>query len=222
MKNRVTARSILDYKAEPCSDLNYCVGKGIMYQRDMSRSITYDSAYFNKYLSYEDTAIAKLLNRFRIDLTEKYSKQDILDIGIGSGEFIKKSNRKVYGFDINLKAVEWLNEHNLYIDPYSGIPENIDCVTFWDSLEHIREPWDLLDRVRNGMYVIVSMPIFDDLWDLRSSRHYRPDEHYYYFTLIGFTDYMGECGFHLVEVSDFETQAGRENITTFVFAKTKN
>lgn len=161
------AHSILKYKAEPYGDLNYCIGKGIMYQRDMSRSVSYDAAYFDKYLSYEDTDIAKLLNKFRIGLVEKYSKQDILDVGIGSGEFIKKSVRKVYGFDINPKAVEWLNERNLYINPYLGIPHNIDCLTFWDSLEHIREPWNILNRVGNEMYVMVSMPIFDDLFNLK-------------------------------------------------------
>jgi len=204
-----------------CEDLIYCPEHGIMYQKDMSLSVDYGKEYFEKYIRYEDTPIARKLNFFRIKIAEKYSFNSLLDVGIGSGEFIKNfnGNRNVFGYDINAYAISWLKERKIYINPYKSIPSCVDCITFFDSLEHMKNPGCLLDRIKNDTYVIISIPIFKNLLNLKRSKHYRPNEHYYYFTLDGFVWYMEQKNFNFLEFCDCEIKAGREDIFTFVFIK---
>lgn len=209
---------ITKYKCVPFGELNYCPLHNICYQRDMTTSIEYGEQYFKTYVSYENTETSKRLNSGRISITEKYCSS-LLDIGIGSGEFIKESRIDVYGYDVNPLGVEWLTQQMLYCDPYSGMPD-VSGLTFWDSLEHIPDPSNLLDRMQSGQYAFISMPIFADVLKVRKSKHYKPMEHYYYFSPQGLEVWMRDCGFDLCEVSDFESQAGREDIFTFVFCKT--
>lgn len=198
-------------------ELNYCVDHGVMYQRDMTVSVPYDNNYFEKYIRYENTDIAKKLNEGRTAITEKYC-MSVLDVGIGSGEFIKASSIRAFGYDINPVAIRWLRENGLYKDPYANL-SNVDGLTFWDSLEHIPNPGQLFSVVKPGQYVFISIPIFTDLSWVKRSKHYRPNEHYYYFTTKGLIRWLNDSGFEVVEMSDFETRAGREDILTFVFKK---
>lgn len=208
---------IKSYPSVPFGELNFCPDHGIAYQQDMTRSVPYDKDYFEKYVRYENTEIANNLNKCRTSITERYCTS-VLDIGIGSGEFIKASCIRAYGFDINPVAVRWLREHGLYVDPYASMPD-VGGLTFWDSLEHIPNPNALLSLVKKGQLVFVALPVFSDLMKIRQSKHYRPDEHYYYFTTSGMISYMKESGFSLAELSDEETRSGREDIITFVFSK---
>jgi hypothetical protein len=208
---------IQNYPCIPFDEMNYCMDVGIMYQRDMSVSVSYDTHYFEHYIRLENTDIAKKLNSGRTNLTQKYCNS-VLDIGIGSGEFIKESKIAVFGYDINPVAVRWLRQSGIYRDPYTEMPK-VDGLTFWDVMEHIPNPTSLLSKIRSGMYVFVSIPIFTDLTRIKKSKHYKPNEHYYYYTSGGLIKYMTDSGFKIVEMSDQETRAGREDILTFVFCK---
>jgi hypothetical protein len=202
----------------PFADLNYCSEFGIMYQRDMHVSIPYEEEYFQHYVELEDSEVAKKLNEARTSLTEKYCKC-VLDIGIGSGEFIKKSKIKMYGYDVNPLGIKWLKEAMLFVDPYEAIPDDVDGVTFWDTLEHIAEPSKILTRFKVGTHVFVSMPIFHDLTKARFSKHYKPNEHYYYYTAEGLTYLFELFGYKLLEMSDGEMKAGRQDILAFAFIR---
>jgi hypothetical protein len=208
---------IKNYRSIPFCELRWCMKEDIMYQADMSHTVEYGEDYFKKYMNYESTEIAIKLNNFRTNITEKYCST-LLDIGIGSGEFIKSSKIKTFGFDINPLAERWLKDNNLFKNPYIEMP-SVDGLTFWDSLEHIPEPCDILSLTKSKQYVFVSMPIFSDLLSLKNSKHYRPNEHYYYFTSKGMIQYMQDLNYSIVEIQDGETQAGREDILTFVFQK---
>jgi hypothetical protein len=208
---------IKNYNSQPFDELLYCENEGIMYQADMTQSVSYDVDYYEKYVKYENTEISLKLNQGRKEITEKYCKS-ILDIGIGSGEFIKNSQIKVFGFDINPIAIKWLQEHNLFVDLDGQIP-SVDGFTFWDSLEHIPNPHSILSLLKKNQYAFISMPIFQNLIKLKESKHYRPNEHYYYFTSNGMTKYMADLDFALIETNDFESKAGRQDILTFVFRK---
>lgn len=209
---------IKKYNTVPFGELSYCIDEGIMYQTDMTQSVEYDKDYFEKYIGYEDTNISKGINDNRISLTEKYCKT-VLDIGIGSGEFIKKSNVKVFGYDINPYGIAWLKEKELYVNPYLDDTSHIEGWSFWDTLEHITHPHELWGKLLPNKYVFISIPIFDSLLTVKGNKHYRPNEHYYYFTLNGFKKYMEDTGFEYIEHNDKETLAGREGILTFVFLK---
>lgn len=209
-------RVIAKWHSAADGDLMICPDFGVAYQRDMSQPVHYNGEYFDKYLGYEHTPIANAINVGRVGLVNRYldPAAGVLDIGIGSGEFIK-NRPNTFGYDINPKAVEWLKQQMRWADSFTPF----DGFTFWDVLEHVREPEDYLKRIHPGGYLFTSLPIFDDLTKVRQSRHYRPDEHFYYFTKSGFTHWMARHRFELLEVDDFETRAGREAILSFAFKR---
>lgn len=208
---------IKNYPCVPFDELSYCYQHGIVYQTDMSSPVAYDNKYFENYVRLENTEISRKLNKGRTSITQKHC-ESVLDIGVGSGEFIKQSNIRVYGYDINPVAIKWLKEEGLYVDPYAKFPQ-VQGVTFWDAIEHIPNPNLLLSKFSKGCLAFISIPIFTDLTWLKKSKHYKPNEHFYYFTTDGMIKFMTDSGFSLVELSDYETRAGREDIFTFVFRK---
>jgi hypothetical protein len=197
----------------------------IAYQKDISKLVDYNSEYFDKYIHYEGTELANKINDGRIALSTKYAApiSSVLDIGIGSGEFIKTGYKKTktlfYGFDINSKAIVWLKNMRLWVDPYDHIHANMNVICCWDSLEHMPDPEKFLNVFKSGMYLITSIPIFKNIWKIKDSKHYRPGEHLVYFTDKGLKNYLGMYDFEFIEHQDFEIQAGREAIETFVFQK---
>lgn len=186
--------------------------KGIGYYPVTSN--VYDASYFEKYHQMAGAPIGKELNMARRDMVFRYCNGSLLDVGIGSGHFLE-SMPQAMGYDVNPAAVAWLELHGRYTDPYAGNP--FDCMTFWDSLEHIKDPTVILRQVRT--WALVAMPIYRDLEHLLSSKHFRKDEHFWYFTEEGIEIFFRSQGFHLVECNDAETRAGREDIKSFAFRR---
>jgi len=207
-------------------DVKYCPHQGIAYQTDMSHGIKYGKEYFDRYLSYDDTEIARAINVARILLTEKYCGS-LLDVGIGSGKFIRCSNIDVYGFDINEYATAWLEANNIFCSLTKESVKRFDGVTCWDSLEHMTAPSDFLDLFSPGMFLFLSIPLIGRLSSectlehLKASKHYKPNEHFYYFTRTGLIWFLTDCGFELIEENDNEIKVGREEVYTFVFRKNR-
>jgi ubiquinone/menaquinone biosynthesis C-methylase UbiE len=173
----------------------------------------YDVNYWNRYREMEETPIGLALNKARFDLVQKYKPQTLLDVGIGSGAFVK-CDPAWKGTDVNTHALEWLEaEGKLAGD------ESFEALTFWDSLEHIDDPADILSRATR--FVFVSCPIYRDRAHVLSSKHFRPTEHFWYWTTDGAKRFLGHYGFKCLEVSDIESEIGREDIKTFVFERCK-
>lgn len=197
-------------------DLILCQAHGVAYQRDMTVKVAYGGEYFEKCRGYEDKAIALAINTGRIDLVAKHFDpcDAVADIGIGSGEFIKK-RPNTFGRDVNPVAVAWLKKEGLWAEDLS----TFRAFTFWDVIEHLEEPDDYFRHIAPGAYLFTSIPIFTDLKRIRESKHYRPGEHLYYFTEAGFITWMGLHGFRSLGVQDFETAAGRDSILSFAFRR---
>jgi hypothetical protein len=194
-------------------DLVFCVGNGVAYQADMSIPFEYGEGYWEMYRGYVGSEIAVKLNATRRTLVDRYmGDAEVLDTGIGAGEFIE-ARPGTFGNDVNPWALAWLTERQKLRTDI----ENFEGFTFWDVLEHIATPRNLFNRMPIGSCVFTSIPIFDDLLKVRASKHYKPNEHLYYFTEKGFVDWMGLHGFSLLEVNDEETKAGREAIKSFAF-----
>lgn len=191
--------------------------RGIAYQRDMSNPTSYGEAYFMKYQGYRGTEISKAINKARVAMVRSHA-EEVLDVGIGSGEFIEAFKR-AKGFDVNPHAVKWLEEKGLYSDRF----EDFNAFTFWDVIEHIREPEEYFLRINKDAKLFCCLPIFPRTGrfakEIRDSKHYRPNEHFYYWTRDGFVDWMKLYGFRLLEESDAETIAGRDSITQFAFVR---
>lgn len=172
----------------------------------------YDAAYFEKYNAVKETPIGLALNKARIDLVNQFCNGEVLDVGVGNGAFVEgRENTK--GYDINPSAVDYL----VSIGKYSNPMRNFDAMTFWDSLEHIHEPSQLLKFAKT--FVFVSCPIYNDVNHVLSSKHFRPDEHCWYWTGAGLIYFMAQFGFEVQLVNWMETDIGREDIGTFVFKR---
>lgn len=200
-------------------DLFLCPENQVVFQKNLSLSVPYAEEYFEKYVKFRGTPIANKINEARLDLVTKFHSSCILDIGIGSGEFITKVPIKAYGYDVNEYGRQWLRQRGLYVDPYQYIPEEIDGITCWDVLEHMQYPSRFLDLIKPGQFLFASLPIIPNILKVRKSRHFRPNEHYYYFTKEGFIQYLDHADFDFLEHNDFEIKAGREQIETFAFLK---
>lgn len=187
--------------------------RGVAYQSDMSYQVPYDTEYWDKCAGYEGKDIANKINAGRVALVNKYCTGEVLDIGVGCGEFIR-SREGTYGYDINPRAVQWLKEVGKYREPgeFAGY-------TFWDVIEHVENPDEYFRHVRPRAWVFVSIPVFRSVAVVRASKHYRPGEHLYYFTGKGFVWWMARHGLDLVERATFEMDAGREDIYSFAFQR---
>ena len=181
-------------------------------------STPYNDEYFDKYVRYESNKMCKRLNEFRVNLVNKYTKGLILDIGIGCGTFIKQRGNCL-GYDICEKAIRSLKKEGLFYNPYHHAnfdAKGIEGITFFDSLEHIKNPEKILSKIKK-QFVFISIPIFRDVDHLLKSKHLKKDEHRYYFTDYSIVQYMRYYGFNLIESMDNEIKCGREDIYTYVF-----
>lgn len=185
----------------------------------------YGKEYFEHYKQLEGTKIEKRLNKFRVELVQKYGCRCVLDFGIGAGTFlsllVQSTKSKAYGYDVNSVGEAWLKERGWYANPWINIPTDVDAWAFFDVLEHLINPAWTLGLVSKGHHAFVSMPIFPNLLEITKSKHYKPGEHTYYFTHWGFLRYVAVCGFEVVEETDEETKIGRQGIMTFVLKKTE-
>lgn len=178
-------------------------------------AMDYDDDYWQSYVERDVSPIGDELTQARIDIVRKFlghNASEVIDIGIGGGRFVGQIG--CYGFDVNDKAIQWLSEQRRLRDPYA---DGCLAITCWDSLEHIQDPEELVNKVDE--FVFVSMPIYKDQADCLKSKHYKPGEHLWYFTEGGLIAYMRKLGFDCLLVDDIESRIGREGITSFVFRR---
>ncbi|MGH8953152.1 MAG: class I SAM-dependent methyltransferase [Acidimicrobiia bacterium] len=175
----------------------------------------YNLGYWQEYAQRAATAMGKTLTANRVQLVNRFVGHDaVCDIGIGSGAFITQRGGETFGYDVNPVAVAWLHQHDRWINPYLV---KVDHATFWDSLEHIRDPGQVLGDVRR--HVFIATPIYRDRGHCLGSKHFKPGEHCWYWTHDGLVRFMDVYGFSYIEHSDVETQLGREDVGTYVFRR---
>jgi hypothetical protein len=138
----------------------------------------------------------------------------VVDLGIGCGHFVEARGENTFGYDVNEAGIKWLLDRKRWWDPWAKDPENLTC---WDSLEHLTRPHELISRVKS--HVFVSAPIFRDRSHVLASKHFKPDEHCWYWTEAGLIRWMRDLGFGLCEKNRVESDLGREDIGTFVFVR---
>lgn len=174
--------------------------------------MNYEGSYWQNYRQMDATPMGAALTRARVEFVHKHFVGEVVDIGIGGGRFVEESG--AFGYDINGEAVDWLREKGRYINPYG---RKVGAVTCWDSLEHIPEPGALLAQVEGWLFV--SMPIYESAANCLASKHYKPGEHVWYWTLPGLIGWCEARGFELVELNHMETELGRDGIVSFAFRR---
>lgn len=179
----------------------------------------YDSEYFARYQRQADTDIGRKLMDARVYFVARhYPRGPVVDVGIGSGAFIDARDAwgedLTFGYDVNPNALDWLEMRAAYLNVYR---QRVEVITLWDVLEHIADFPRLLANVTT--WAFVSIPIFRDCDHVLRSKHYRKDEHCFYFTADGLIGVMRDLGFECIEQNDMETQLGREDIGSFAFRR---
>lgn len=184
------------------------------YGFDSTAPIEYSGDYLAEYERRDATEIGHKITQKRCELVRRHTTRQPVDIGIGAGAFVKAM--ECQGYDINQIAVKWLKENGKFIDPYQSFP---GCLTFWDSLEHIPDPTELLRRIPVGGLVFCSIPVFDGPEQCVNSKHYKPGEHIWYWSHEGFLEYMAKQKFFCLEWNNCETMLGRDSVKSYAFVK---
>lgn len=209
------------------------MAEGIAIQ-DTDEHIIYDDAYYDKVVSKDNSEISEKVNDFRMKMVESVIERksaqvvkNVLDFGCGSGHFIKRLKNKhplltVMGYDVMQKTRDNLTAIRMFYDFDNASNRryiDFDIVCFFDSFEHIVFPIQVMAKIPR--YVIISIPIFADMrhTTLVRSKHFRPHEHLFCFTKDGLVKFFKKENFNLIDLSSGETDAGREDIVTFVFER---
>tara|TARA_R110000803_G_scaffold90465_1_gene157866 strand:- start:14332 stop:14925 length:594 start_codon:yes stop_codon:yes gene_type:complete len=176
--------------------------------------------YYDIYEDLEDSPTTDLLCKIRHDLVSRYcAGLDILDFGIGNGAFIERDPflRGILGFDVDVKSIALLKRTGLWKDFYDLDSINPEVITFWDSLEHLPNIDEVLSLCPK--FVVCSLPIFYERAEVFASKHFKPNEHIWYFSPTGLIEFMRERGFMCHWHGDLEGLAGRQGIFSFVFER---
>lgn len=173
----------------------------------------YDEDYFSRYQKMADTPMGQALTEARIQMVARHYDGPVLDVGIGAGQFVE-ARPDTSGYDVNPAGVHWLMAHGHWKELYS---DSYPALTFWDSLEHIDHPEIAIGCAEQ--WVFVSVPIFDSAEHILSSRHYRKDEHIWYWTHQGLIRWFAQHGFSCIEHNRAECELGRYGIGSYAFCR---
>jgi len=132
----------------------------------------------------------------------------VLDYGCGAGWF--------RAFRTN---GAWVDSYD--IGPYAqtGIRrKNYDVVCFFDVLEHMKTLEEVSGVVVMAKYVAGTVPIIQDCRPLQTWKHYKPGEHFQYWSEAGFEAAMEAIG--LVKIAHGWVECPpREDIMSFKYRR---
>lgn len=158
----------------------------------------------------------------------------VLDVGCASGklgENLKrlKGIKEVIGIEINPSVAKLAKKvlDKVYIADVEEIElleyrAYFDCIIYADILEHLKNPWDILNKhrflLKNNGFVIASIPnvryykVIRDL--VRGKWEYREagildKTHLRFFTLKGIYDLFGSTGYNVIKVHKKLGKTGR-------------
>lgn len=180
---------------------DYCHDpRGGYRQKDPTITQVYDAAYLEKYRLIDDKVRA--LSRKRLQVLGAFIPVGgrLLDYGCGTGRVVQEAS-----------LLGW-NSWGYDLIPGEGrrikypLDQEWDVATFFDSLEHLRDPDETVATV-DAQYVMVSVPWchYPDNWEWFSTwRHYRVGEHVWYWNRESLDLLFQLLGYHPIMHSSFE------------------
>ncbi len=181
--------------------------------------IPYGKEYFDEYVERSRLRASDVLMSIRLSLIDNHYSGEIVDVGAGALTFVEYMRQcgrtDIKGYDVNPYSVQTLVNSGLYRNPFIG--PKPEALTMWDVLEHMNDPEAIIRRAER--WVFLSLPIFKNADRARSSRHYKPNEHIWYFTERGLIELFRKCGFTCEEISDKESESVRVGIKSYAFRR---
>lgn len=139
---------------------------------------------------------------------------EILEAGCGTGGNLAMLARygNVYGMERNEKALAFATAKHIGKISSGRLPDDIpfhdktfDIIVMFDVLEHIENDKNalqtLLPRLKQGGWLIVTVPAFNCLW----SRHDEIHQHNRRYTVKGLQNIVNAAGYKTVYVSYFNS-----------------
>lgn len=206
------------------TELLKCNRCGHICQDPLEASKAYDANYILDYFEHNSLRQMSLLRAGFVVAGCRHvsDEKNILDFGFGSGDFlrvIRKLGWNIFGHDIHNVdlGIQNLSETEI-------LDKQWDCITFFDSLEHL-ENFNFIRKLQQkSNYFIISVPStpknFPDIkfdW-----KHFKPGEHLHYFSekSLGylFSDFniVTKCN---VEDAIRGSLNGNRNIDTYVLER---
>ena len=187
--------------------------------------IPYDRAYYNQCLEFDKTWQGRAVRKHRVRMVKKAVsfrklKSYCLDVGCGTGSFIKELNRlsqiQTEGIDVCEYAIQWLHQNDLMPSR-----SEYNILTFWNSFQEIENNIAVIENY-HPQFVAMSLPIFQDKENIVRSRHFKPEEVCWYYTLDGLYNTMKEIGYSLLSANkDEDMKCDQIGIHSFIFTLNK-
>lgn len=201
---------------------NYIIDKKtkVFRQKKLKNNIKYNENYLTeKILTTID------LTKLRLKKVLEYiDKGLLLDFGCGHGEFVLLSTKyfQSYGYDIiKSDKLNYLNKKEIY--------KKFDIICFFDSLEHMNNPFKLIKKL-NTKLIFISLPEchfpYNENWFM-NWKHRKYGEHLWHFNKSSLEYFMKLADYKLIEYCNFEDKIRKPynkdltNILTGVFKKTE-
>lgn len=204
---------------------NYEVDDNGVIRQINRTEFTYDEHYVERsYNTYGQQE--KLMSALRLGYvigSLGHIPDTILDVGYGNGAFLNSCKKLIpHCFGSDIPPAYPLPEGVGFIeDIYS---QEFECVTFFDSLEHFDNIYDIKNL--KAKYIVISVPCchyVSDEWFL-NWKHRKPNEHLWHFndqSLINFFSSIGYqriCNTH-IEDAIRKPSSKLSNILTATFKK---
>jgi hypothetical protein len=185
--------------------------------------ICFNGTHFESYEREAQTSIGKGIMRFRIKTVKQLVSYrristHCLDVGIRSGHFLRELKRtsdiQGQGIDVNNWSIQWLHANG-----FVCTRDKFEILTFWNTLDHLTEPW-LLWRNYKPLFIAMTQTIFKNKEQIERHQHFKPQQHYWYFTRLGLLEFMERHGYGLVNSCNTEdVKWGQDNKMTFTFMR---
>ena len=203
---------------------------GIIKQlKIFNQLMVYNEEYIHTYEKYGEMSInLSYLRLGNIVGTIGFKPSNILDVGYGSGDFLKTifmSNILPFGSDISGYTVP---EGSKFIEWSDVFNQRFEVITFFDSLEHF-EDISFVSKLKCN-YVVVSLPechadMKGEEW-FKDWKHRKPDEHLWHFNRYSLQNFMEKNGFKCVGYNNVEDLIRKPvdslpNIITGIFKNEK-
>jgi len=169
----------------------------------------YNIDYWDKMIR-QNSPTAKQISKVRWNFVRPAKAKRVLDFGSGPGFFraFRPVGIEVDTFDINPY-------------PQTGILHEVyDLITFWDVMEHFEDLEEFFKKIdaSGAKYVALTIPVMKEGLDLMSWKHYKPGEHFHYFSEEELIKVFKDKNFRVVR-SGFPECPPREDILSVLLKK---